>query len=309
MHPTQLRNPFSTCCMALLTGTLSLGIIDHAAAAPVAAAPLAPVASAAAPLAARATTVETLVETPSAPTPRRISGGVADVLVRISGSGACTGTPITGTRFVATAAHCVLDRDGNVESRMVVRGGVEYRAAAVLVDTRYHDSPVAALDAAVLVMSEPIPGPSATLGTAVPTTGSVTLAGFQAIDSDGSLLRGSGPHDALIPQAVQDGNGGVVYLQNTPAGCTNDVASVEVTAAWVRVPCGLIPGGSGGGLFATDGDAIELVGIVSTVSADITHNGVVPMASLLDLLDHQADYLHLTGQESQTETSMHVSRS
>ena len=59
---------------------------------------------------------------------------MADVLVRIRGGGPCSGTPITGTRFVATAAHCVLDRDGNVESRTVVRDGVEYRAVAVLVD-------------------------------------------------------------------------------------------------------------------------------------------------------------------------------
>ena len=77
----------------------------------------------------------------------------------------------------------------------------------------------------------------------------------------------------------------------------------------MRVPCGLIPGASGGGLFATHGDAIELVGIVSTVSADITHNGVVPMASLLELLEHQADYLHVPTQESQPVTTVHVSRS
>jgi len=77
----------------------------------------------------------------------------------------------------------------------------------------------------------------------------------------------------------------------------------------VRVPCGLIPGASGGGLFATHGDAIELVGIVSTVSADITHNGVVPIASLLELIEHQADYLHVPTQESQPETTVHVSRS
>jgi hypothetical protein len=37
----------------------------------------------------------------------------------------------------------------------------------VLVDVRYHDTPTAALDAAVLVMSDPIPGPSATLGTRI----------------------------------------------------------------------------------------------------------------------------------------------
>jgi hypothetical protein len=298
MHTTTLRNPLSITSMALLTGTLTLGIIGHDAAAPAAAATLAPVA----------TTAATPAPAPAA-TPQRISGGVADVLVRISGSGNCSGTPITGTPFVVTAAHCVLDLDGAVGSRTVVRDNRRYRAVAVLVDTRYHDTPVAALDAAVLVMNHPIDGPSATLGTTVPTTGSVTLAGFQALDSDGTLLRGTNPHDTPLPKAAGNGQGGVVHIDSAPAGCTNDMTSVEVTAAWVRVPCGLIPGGSGGGLFATHGDAIELVGIVSTVSADITHNGVVPMASLLELLEHQADYLHTPNQDSQPVTTVHVSHS
>jgi hypothetical protein len=298
MHATTLRNPVSITSLALLTGTLTFGFINHDAAVPAAAATFGPVA----------TTTPT-AETPSASTPHRISGGVADVLVRIRGGAVCSGTPITGTRFVVTAAHCVLDRDRNVASRTVVRSGLEYGVAAILVDTRYHDNPVTALDAAVLVMSEPVPGPSATLGTAVPTTGSVTLAGFQSIDSDGSLLRGSGPHDVPIPQAAKDGDSGVVHIETAPAGCENDVTSVEVTAAWVRVPCGLIPGASGGGLFATHGDAIELVGIISTVSADITDNGVVPLASLLELLEHQADYLHVPTHDVQPVTTVHVSHS
>jgi len=297
MHATTLRNPLSITSLALLTGTLTFGFVNHDAAAPAAAA-LAPAA-----------TTSITAATSSAPTPHRISGAVADVLVRIRGGGPCSGTPITGTRLVATAAHCVLDRDGKVESRSVVRDGVEYRADAVLVDPRYHDNPVAALDAAVLVLNQPIPGPSATLRTTVPTAGTVTLAGFQSLDSDGTLLRGSNPYDTPLPKAARNGEGGVVYIESAPAGCENDVSSVEVTTAWVRVPCGLIPGASGGGLFATHGDAIELVGIVSTVSADITHNGVVPIASLLELIEHQADYLHVPTQESQPATTVHVSRS
>jgi hypothetical protein len=253
---------------------------------------------------ARATTTER-----SAPTPDRLSGGVADVLVRISGGAVCSGTPITGTPFVVTAAHCVLDRDGNVGSRTVIRDGVEYDAAAVLVDVRYHDTPVAALDAAVLVLDRPIPGSSATLGTALPATGRVTLAGFQPLDSDGTLLRGTNPHNLPLPKAARGQAGGVVEIETAPAGCQLDIASVETTPAWVDVPCGLIPGASGGGLFATRGDSFELVGIVSWVSADITHNGVAPIDSLRELLEHQADYLHIAGQESEPATTMHISRS
>jgi hypothetical protein len=208
-----------------------------------------------------------------------------------------------------TAAHCVLERDGTVASRTVIRDGVEYPVAAVLVDVRYHDTPVAALDAAVLVMNDPIPGPSATLGTRMPLAGDVTLVGFQPIDSDGSLLRGSNPHNLPLPAAAKQGHGGVVEIETAPAGCHNDVTTIEVTAALVWVPCGLIPGASGGGLFATHGGSVELVGILSSVSADITHNGVVPMASLLELLEHQADYLHVPEQNWQPVTTVHVSRS
>jgi hypothetical protein len=208
-----------------------------------------------------------------------------------------------------TAAHCVLASDGTVASRTVLRDGVEYRVATVLVDVRYHDTPTAALDAAVLVMSDPIPGPSATLGTGMPSAGGVTLAGFQPIDSDGTLLRGSNPHNLPVPAAARYGHGDVVEIKTAPAGCHNDVATIEVTAAWLRVPCGLIPGASGGGLFATHGDTVELVGILSSVSADITHNGVVPMASLLELLEHQADYLHVPAQKWQPVTTVRVSRS
>jgi hypothetical protein len=227
------------------------------------------------------------------------------VLVQISGVGVCSGTPITGTPFVVTAAHCVLDHDGNVVSGTVIRGGVGYHVAAVLVDVRYHETPVAALDAAVLVVDRPIPGPSASLGTALPVTGLVTLAGFQPLDRDGTLLRGTNPHNLPLPTAAR-GEAGVVRIDTAPAGCEIDIASVDATRAWVNVPCGLIPGASGGGLFATDGDSFELVGILSWVSADITHNGVVPIDSLLELLEHQADYLHVPTPDTHSASTAHV---
>jgi hypothetical protein len=137
-----------------------------------------------------------------------------------------------------------------------------------------------------------LPGPSAVLGVAVPASGDVTLAGFQTIDSEGTLLRGTNPHDT--PSPAPDGQG-VVRIGTAPAGCEIEATALEVTTASVRVPCGLIPGASGGGLFVTSSDGrgpIRLVGIVSTVSADITHNGVVPMSSLRQLLEHQTSYSH-----------------
>jgi hypothetical protein len=221
--------------------------------------------------------------------PHVLHGAVADVLVRVHGGGACSGTPIRGTRNVVTAAHCVLDPDGRPGRRTVERDGIQYPAVAVLVDTRYHGQPEARFDAAVLVLERPLPGPAATIAEALPTSGSVTLAGFQALDSDGSLLRGSGPHDALRPKGA---TGNLISIATAPAGCVQPVAALTVTATVVEVDCGLIPGASGGGLFVADGDSVTLVGITSSVWVDLTANGVVPLTSLHELLQHPARYTH-----------------
>ena len=69
--------------------------------------------------------------------PRLVHGAIADVLVRVRGGAVCSGTPITGTVYVVTAAHCVLDDHGEISStRTVLRAGVQYQAVSVLVDTR-----------------------------------------------------------------------------------------------------------------------------------------------------------------------------
>jgi Trypsin-like peptidase domain len=229
---------------------------------------------------------------PSAPAdgPRRLHDAIADVLVRVRGGAVCSGTPITGTVYVVTAAHCVLDDQGNAHSRTVVRDGTTYSARAVLVDSRYVDEPKERLDAAVLVMDQVLPGPSATLGAAVPTAGSVTIAGFQSLDSDGTLLRGTRLHDVPRPKGV---TGNLIEIESAPAGCSVPAASLSITSSRVGVPCGLIPGSSGGGLFAgVDGTTPVLVGIVSTVNFELTSNGVVPLDSLHELLLHPDDYWH-----------------
>ena len=148
----------------------------------------------------------------------------------------------------------------------------------------------AEFDAAVLVMDRVVAGPSATIGRALPTRGSLTLAGYQAIDSDGTLLRGSTPHDRPLPKGA---TGPVIRLRaRVPAGCTEAVASLEISTNVVEVHCGLIPGASGGGLFADNGSEPMLVGIVSTVSADVSANGVVPISALHELLEHPERYYH-----------------
>jgi hypothetical protein len=222
--------------------------------------------------------------------PTVLDGSIADTVVRIRGGAVCSGTPITGTNLVVTAAHCVLDADGEVAAgRTVVRDGVEYEATSVLVDRAYHATPNPNLDAAILVMDQVIPGASATLANTLLEAGSVTLVGFQPLDTDGTLLRGTNPHDRAHPQGS---SGGVVEISTAPAGCVGEAAQLQVAPTEVRMQCGLIPGASGGGLFATVDGAPVLIGIISTVSSDLTMNGLVPLTAVHELLDHAELYTH-----------------
>jgi Trypsin-like peptidase domain len=220
--------------------------------------------------------------------PHVLDGAVSKVIVHVLGS-ACTGTPITGTVYVITAAHCVLTPKGNVIERTVMREGAEYRPVAVLVDTNYAKHPREQVDAAVIVVAQAIPGPSARVGATLPRSGQVTLAGYQPVDSDGSLLRGTDIDDH---QRATGATRSIDHLRYEPAGCVTSVRELDVSTSRVVVPCGLVPGASGGGLYAQQDGGFELVGIVSTVTADLSANGIVPIASLRELLEHPDQYAH-----------------
>ena len=238
--------------------------------------------------------------------PHRLDNDVADLMVHVRGGAVCTGTPIAETRYVVTAAHCVLDLDGNPGARTVVRGADQYDAVAVLVDTTYFDHPSARLDAAVLVLDRPLPGPAAGLGDQLPADGTLTVAGYQPLDSDGTLLRGTNPDNRPLPT---DSTGSVIVIQAAPAGCVVRAADIRESSESVSVPCGLIPGASGGGLYATTPDGITLLGIVSTVSHDLTHNGIVPLTSLRDLLTHTDTYRYDIGEASHVGSHAHLHQS
>jgi len=223
-----------------------------------------------------------------AASPHFLHGDVAGAIVRLRG-GACSGIPIAGTVYVVTAAHCVLTESGDVTRRTIVRDNVTYTSVAVLVDTDYHDHPTSELDAAVLVMANVIPGLGARVGSTLPVSGQVTLAGFQPIDDDGTLLR----DPRRIGHHMADGDAQTrIDMSYRPAGCVDSAASLDVSDARVMVPCGLVPGASGGGLFIENDGELVLVGIVSTVTADLRANGVVPMTALHELLDHPDLYRH-----------------
>ena len=226
--------------------------------------------------------------------PHVLDGDVAEILVRVHGSSACSGTPIVDTALVITAAHCVLDDAGEVTAVTVVRDGVEYTPQAVLVNTRYHETQSTLLDAAVLVMRHVVPGPAARLGDTLPTQGLVTLAGFQPIDTDGTLLRGTRYGQRPMPKGV---TGGVVQIESLPSGCVERASAIEVADDQLKISCGLIPGASGGGLFAEQGGELVLLGVTSTVGRDLSYNGLTPLAAVHALLDHPGDFTHVVAVE------------
>jgi len=240
------------------------------------------------PTTAAATVNHDSVEDIRASKPHRIDDDVSRLIVRLIGN-TCTGTPITGTVYVVTAAHCVLTESGEVTQRTIVRDHVRYPAVAVLVNTEYHDHRSAENDAAVLIMAQQIPGPSARIGISLPDSGELTLAGFQPLDSDGSLLRGKNVNDHPRPK---NASGTTDLLTYEPAACVTPASALTVYDTRVMVPCGLIPGASGGGLYVHDEDGYALVGILSSVTADYKVNGIVPLASLLELLAHPELYAH-----------------
>lgn len=221
--------------------------------------------------------------------PHVLDGAVADVIVRVRGSSLCSGAPITGTSFVITAAHCVLDSAGDVTAATVVRGGVEHSPGAVLVNLGYLDAPGPQLDVAVLIMDRPIPGPAVRLGHALPVHGLVTTAGLQPIDTDGTLLRGTSADDRPTPKGVE---GPVIKIRSRPSGCVHQASSIEVGDNRLNVGCGLVPGASGGGLFAEFGGELVLLGVISTVGVDMSYNGLAPMTAIHELLNHPGDYTH-----------------
>jgi hypothetical protein len=239
--------------------------------------------------------------------PHVLDADLADVIVRVRGGAVCSGTPITRTNLVVTAAHCVLDADGAVaRSRTVLRDGAEYQPLSVLVNPAYHNSPSPLLDAAVLVMDQIIPGPSARLGAEFPAEGPVTVAGFQPLDTDRSLLRGTRYDNRPLPQGAI---GGVVIINSAVAGCVQGASDAEVTNSQVKLTCGLIPGASGGGAFVDNDGDLTLVGIISTVAFDLTWNGLVPLSALHELLDNPAPYTYDMTLEATTPSTANFVRS
>lgn len=223
-------------------------------------------------------------------------------LVRVLSKGKCSGIPIKGTLYVVTAAHCVLDKyTGKFTSKYDVR--VEYN------DTRYDVSGVlvqeisaptkgtvfSSTDMAVLVLTKSIPGIGVDFGSHEDIRTGGTLIGYQPLTNKDSFYHPSS-HDKLTSVGLT--------TTTAPAACTFTGSQVTAIKDFWSIPCGMIPGGSGGPVLVLKNGKLLLVGVLSSVDASLSSNGItsVSVAAAM-LLNPDRYYYSLTNDSSVTTSS------
>jgi hypothetical protein len=113
---------------------------------------------------------------------------------------------------------------------------------------------------------------------------------------------------ALTTGPLQKASPGVVEIESRPTGCVAHTTSIETAANQLNLPCGLVPGASGGGLFLEHGGRLVLLGIISTVDVDLTRNGLAPLAAVHELLNHPGEYTHAIADERPTASPAPITR-
>lgn len=219
----------------------------------------------------------------------------SSILVRIRGQGVCTGTPIKGTLYVVTAAHCVIDkRTWKFTTRFniyVEYDNKHYDVTSVLFDTEAYpqDGQIYSnRDVAVLILREQIPGVGIYLGEDSLIEKDATLVGYQPTNSIGSFYRPK--DDASLKQGTKDT--GVVPLASAPAACSIRREDIEVREGFWAVPCGMMPGGSGGPMIVSIANNQYLVGVLSNINSSLITNGIAPVSAVLALIANPAKYAH-----------------
>jgi len=201
-------------------------------------------------------------------------------LVRVVGPGGlCSGTPIKDTRYVVTAAHCVLspatgkfDADGIVT---VFDDGESYRAVRAMVwETGVPLSEMKDWrnDAAVLVL-DTSPGDGVLLGELGDIASGGVLVAYQRVDAAGRFYRGSFSTKAD-------------YSRFVPASCRFSGRQIRIVDGYLVVPCAMQPGGSGGPVLSQIGGEYFLMGVLSSLAEDDSCNNVAPVATIKNLLSH-----------------------
>lgn len=240
---------------------------------------------------------------------RRATEEEASVLVRVRGVGVCSGAPVEGTNLVITAAHCVRDeKTKKVSNRYdlrVEKDGVRYDIKTVLIDSTPHTGARPEYDAAVLVMENGIPGPGVSLADSFSGNLPTILIGYQSVDTDGTWLRGKNYKDRATPKGASEG---VTFISAAPAACSVKGSDITWSSTHWSIPCGMVPGGSGGPLVISTETGYQLVGVLSTVSFDLTVNGVVPVEKINEMLQNPELYVSKPDPVSLTNSSKNFMR-
>jgi hypothetical protein len=238
---------------------------------------------------------------------RRATEAETALVVTVRGVGICTGAPIEGTRFVVTAAHCLLDREtGEISTRhdlRVERDGTRYDIESVIVDpSSAVGRVVPARDAAILILTTRVHGRGVRIapvgvrgvdGYPVPADASGGLAvliGHQPVDVEGRFHRGKDYHDR---RTLGGASPGAVYVGHVTAAC--DTFTHTRRDGFLLYPCGMVPGGSGGPVLERGTN--RLLGVISSVNRELTWNGVTPVDEIVRLLEREERYTVTVGDD------------
>jgi hypothetical protein len=160
------------------------------------------------------------------------------------------------------------------------------------VDAHPHDGLMhPEVDVAVLVLRTEIPGVGVELGTDEGAMSGATLVAFQSLSTKDSFFRPNDYKDLKSPKGSS--TSGIVTVAAAPAACTVSAPEIEVRdAGYLSIPCGMIPGGSGGPMVVKHAGKFILVGVLSTVNFELTKNGIAPVSAVARLLENPEKYRH-----------------
>ncbi len=221
---------------------------------------------------------------------RRASQEEATHLVSVRSKGRCSGVPLKGTLYVVTAAHCVLDQyTGKFTSKYDIRveyNDTRYDVSAVLVQETFAPSTgkvLSATDIAVLVLTKSIPGIGVDLGSREDILNGGTLIGYQPVAGEDTFYHPS-KHSELTE---------IGLLANVaPAACTFTGDQVKTLKNFWSIPCGMIPGGSGGPVLVLKNGKLLLVGVLSSVDGSLSSNGITPVSIAAEMLRNPDKYYY-----------------
>lgn len=212
-------------------------------------------------------------------------------LVRVYGQGRCSGVALKGP-YVVTAAHCVLDRyTGKFTPMYDVRveyDNVRYDIEGIFVqetDAPSQDRFVSDTDLAILQLSEPIPNIGVELGSRKDVHLGGIVVAYQPLTKESELYRPD-TYEAITSLSLMQ--------SRIPAACDFTGRQVTHQKKTMDIPCGMIPGGSGGPVLVAKDGRLLLVGVVSSVNKGLSFNSIAPVSLATEmLLDPERYYYSL----------------